>query len=507
MLIDANDLSDGTAISADLCILGAGAAGVTLAHSLRDTSFSIVLMESGGMKAEDPTQALYDGTYVGNIPSIDAKYLSASRIRMYGGSTNLWGGYCRPLDALDFEARDWIPDSGWPISRSDLDPYYRRASAEIGIRTFDGAPPYLGEPSFQAQFGDGSLAERLYQFQYVNFGAKHLEEFKASRRTSVYLHANAVELVPAPSGNSLDHVALLTLSGKHLTARAKVYVLSTGGIENARLLLAARRVNSNGIGNANDLVGRYFMEHLGMAILGPMFVWKRASLSRYDYHTAGGGADGAVSPTTATSMFIAPSDNVLRERKLLSVTAQLNFSSSVDSAFKELDRSVMRASADIDGETANGSFAAPQEVGISILCENAPNRDSRVTLGQTLDPLGVPRTELDWRIGNQELDSMQALAELLARSVGSRGLGRVRLLPTRDELRHNIGYGYHHMGTTRMSADPKRGVVDVNCGVYGVGNLFVAGSSVFPTSGAANPTYTILALALRLSDHLRARLA
>lgn len=155
MFVDANHLRDGTIIAADLCIVGAGAAGVTLTHSLRDAPFSIALLESGGTQSEEATQALYAGTYMGNVPKVDASYLRASRIRMYGGSTNLWGGYCRPLEPLDFETRPWVPDSGWPISRSDLDPYYRAASVELGIEPFESRPSYFDEPAFSAPLAGG----------------------------------------------------------------------------------------------------------------------------------------------------------------------------------------------------------------------------------------------------------------------------------------------------------------------------------------------------------------
>jgi choline dehydrogenase-like flavoprotein len=508
MLVDANDLSDGTVINADLCVVGAGAAGVTIAHALRDSPLTVALLESGGTRAEAPTQALYEGTYKGNVPSIDAGYLSGSRIRVYGGSTNLWGGYCRPLDALDFELRDWVPDSGWPIKKSDLDPYYHAASAELGFPPFDAAPSYFDDPSYAPLFSGGALSERLYRFHFVNIGANHLEEFKASTKTTLYLHANAVDLRATPAGTSLDSVTLLTLSGRRASVRARAYVLSAGGIENPRLLLASRGVNPNGVGNDNDLVGRYFMEHLRMAILGPMFVWKRQSLGRYDVRTpAGDGAVTATAPVDATAMLLAPSDTLLRERKLLNVTVQFGFASSGPSTLNDFDLALVRASADMDGDTTAGGFVHPHEVLLALLAEQAPNRDSRVTLGQASDALGVPRAELDWRIGDLELDSMLALVELLGETVGGRKLGRTRVAATRDDLLKNVGVGYHHMGTTRMSADPKRGVVDSDCKVHGLDNLFVAGSSVFPTSGAANPTFTILALALRLSEHLRGRLS
>jgi choline dehydrogenase-like flavoprotein len=188
---------------------------------------------------------------------------------------------------------------------------------------------------------------------------------------------------------------------------------------------------------------------------------------------------------------------------LLNVTVQLGFGPPRPSSLDAFGGAVLRSAAQMDGDTAE----APQEITLGFLSEQAPNRESRVTLGSLKDALGVPQAQLDWRIGDLELDSMLALAGLLGETAGGRKLGRARVLATRDELLHNIGFGCHHMGTTRMSGDPTRGVVDTNCQVHGVDNLFVAGSSVFPTSGAANPTYTILALALRLAEYLRGRLS
>jgi len=507
MLVDANELADKTTLGADLCIIGAGAAGVTLAHALRDTPLQIALFESGGIASDAPTQALYSGAYTGNLPGVDSSYLDHSRIRMYGGSTNLWGGYCRPLDPIDFEAREWVPDSGWPMSRKDLDPYYRAASDELGILPFDAPPPYLAGAEYPGHFLEGPLDERLYQLRYVNIGKKHLEAFKSSKKTKIHLHANAVDLRLNTAGTAIDDVRLATLSGKRATVRAKAYVLATGGIENARLLLASRGVHSKGVGNGNDLVGRYFMEHACVVTLGPMYAWKGVSLARYDVKVTDLDGGNYASPKRGTAMLVAPSEATIRTRQLLSATAQLTRVSDTGSDPKAIDESVMRACADIDGETARGGYAPPQKVALGFTSEQAPNRESRVKLGDAMDPLGLPQAVLDWRLGSQELDTLMALSEMIAAAAGSRRLGRVRLALGRDEILRAVGGGNHHMGTTRMSDDPKRGVVDSNCRVHGVDNLYVAGSSVFPTVGAANPTYTILALAFRLAEHLRGRLA
>lgn len=339
----------------------------------------------------------------------------------------------------------------------------------------------------------------------MNIGAKHLPELKAAAKTKVYTHANAVDVVLSSSGSAVDHVSVATLSGRRATVRAKAYVLAAGGIENARLLLASRGVNPRGVGNDDDLVGRFFMEHPCVAGLGPMLARKSTSFARYDIRVIGSpGPDGSASSAPGAAMFVAPTDDVLRERHLLNVAVQLATVQGPGAAFKGFDQSIARACSSMDGETAHG-FVPPQRISFGFMCEHAPNRESRVKLGTELDALGMPRPELDWRTGPREVEAVEALAEMLAREAGSRRLGRVCLVPQPASLVREFGFANHHMGTTRMSADPKLGVVNRDCRVHGVDNLFVAGSSVFATSGSANPTYTILALALRLSEHLRDR--
>lgn len=501
MLIDANDLGDGANLTTDLCIIGAGAAGVAIADAFKDSSVSILLLESGGLSSEDATQALYEGSYGGNVPGITAAYLRSSRLRQYGGTTNFWGGYCRPLDASDFEQRGWVANSGWPITRADLDPYYRAASSFLGLEAFDEKPLISDDPAFAPQFG-GPLDERVYQFRYVNIGADHLDAFKASSQVTLLLHANVTQLATTAQGRAVDHVEIATLGGKRFQARARAFILATGGIENARLLLA------NGIGNGHDLVGRYFMEHaiVPIGLHCPAFIWQSVSLKRYRPADATGSPVGPTVRQAACLVGIA--EAVASELGLLNITADLTWAIPPGTfEFTEFEQALIRASHNLDEQCSHSPDELPaQEIRIGFVCEHAPNPNSRVKLTADRDPLGVPRIELDWQIGELELDTAEAFARLFSAEIANRRLGRMRI-PDRGEIRPWIAGGHHHMGTTRMHADPTRGVVDANCRVHGVDNLFVAGSSVFATSGAANPTFTLLALALRLAEHLRGLLS
>jgi choline dehydrogenase-like flavoprotein len=506
MLLDAVDIDSGTLITADLCIIGAGPAGCAIAEAFRNSPLTVLLLESGGLTSEAASQALNEGRYVGNVPAVDAGYLRRSRLREYGGTTNFWGGYSRPLEPADFEQRDWVANSGWPLTFADLDPYFRRTSAFLGFDVFGDKPLMPDEPAYAPHFDGGPFYSPLYQFRYINIGGNHLAGFKASTRIRLVVHASAVNLALSAGGGAIDHVDLATLGGKRFKAKARAYVLATGGIENARLLLASQSVQPTGVGNEHDLVGRFFMEHLviPVGLSHPAYVWQSVSLSRYRPSRPVGST--VPQNDNQVACLVSLSESVLQERRLLSMAADLTYAVPPDHfEFSELEMALIRATHDLDLQCGPDQLP-PQAVNAGFVCENAPNPASRVQLSEDRDVLGVPRVRLDWRIGALELSTIETFLDLFAAELGRKRLGRMRIPPLED-VRSRIVGGHHHMGTTRMHVDPRQGVVDVNCRVHGVNNLFVAGSSVFPTAGAANPTFTLLALALRLADHLRGRLS
>ena len=259
MIIDFRDAEDGALIEADLCIIGAGAAGITLAREFAGSRVRLCLVESGGFDYEPAVQDLYAGENVGH----DYDDLDVSRLRYFGGSTNHWNGFCAPLTPIDFRRRDWVPHSGWPITKSDLEPFYRHAQpicqlgpyaygeqvwAELEVRPHDFDPAEVGLCFWQHS-------------PPTRFGETYRAELERADNIRVLLYANAVNIETDQSASMVRQVELRTLDGKTGRVRAEAYVVACGGIENARLLLLSNQVEPAGLGNRHDLVGRFFMEH------------------------------------------------------------------------------------------------------------------------------------------------------------------------------------------------------------------------------------------------------
>jgi choline dehydrogenase-like flavoprotein len=528
MFIDARSLADDARIDADLCIIGAGAAGITIARALAGTSIGVCLLESGGLQPDAETQALYGGENVG-LPYYD---LTALRLRFFGGTTNHWSGTCRPLDEVDFEERPWVPFSGWPFDKAHLDPFYARAQAVCELGPYDYRPESWEAP------GNARLpldAERVETAMFqssppTRFGLVYRDVLESAPNVDTYLYANAVDLVTDESARGLSRVRAVTLAGNTLDVRAKHFVLATGAIENARLLLAANGVRRAGLGNEEDLVGRFFMEHLAVpsGLLVPAA--GDGQLRLYVEHSKRGG-DGVEGKA-----YLALPRQALERERLLNVRAFIDpadgiealrgTSAGVESVFGLMQslrgganagRHVENIAGDLDGiamYSYGRLFRPPRRRAYWLYThmEHAPHRDSRVSLVGDRDALGMQRVQLDWRIGELERRTFERSAQIMAEELGRAGVGRVQLLATDVETGWPTAYrglrgAWHQMGTTRMDRDPRRGVVDEHCRVHGVANLSVAGSSVFPTSGYTNPTLTLVALALRMADRLKGELA
>lgn len=487
MFYDARQAEQGTQLQADICVVGAGAAGIALALSLSDSGRRVLLVESGGFSSEAATQALYRGDSTGRAYAP----LDAARLRYFGGTTNHWTGWTRRLDTLDFERREWLDNSGWPFGEAELAPWYDRAEHWVELGDHSYRPGYweqlFGRRLFAGAEGVETVVAR--HSPPTRFGRRYRAALHASETVSVLLHANLVDFGFSPSGKRVSEALLKTLDGRSLVVRARHYVLATGGIENARLLLSMRGHHENGPGNRHGLVGRYFADH-GGNLLG--VIAASSPLLRQDHYSnrryRGGGQkrDAVITPGLKLT---AP---VLREHRLP------NFAGLLLAWFPERDE-----------QQPFGRISAPPDHNLFdfyVSIEPEPRFDSRVTLGEEKDALGMRRPVLHWTRRPDHGAVCERLAERFALELGKAGLGRMRLdLGKRDyySLRDGMqGYGYHHMGTTRMHDDPRRGVVDRHCRVHDVDNLHIAGSSVFPTYGYAQPTLTIIALALRLADHL-----
>jgi choline dehydrogenase-like flavoprotein len=525
MFADARSVPRDTRLETDVCIIGAGAAGITLAREFSGSPFRVTVLESGGFQYETGTQALYEGPSVG-LPYAD---LNVPRLRFFGGTTNHWGGICRPFEDADFEAREGIPYTGWPIKKDDIDPFYGRAVGVVRL------------PSQEWDLGhwapDGALAPlRLRSDRIVSrvaqeveadlrsFGEGYRDELRSAPNVTVYLHANVTGVDADDPGRTATSARVATLAGNRFSVRAKVFVLATGAVENARVLLVSNERYPGGLGNQNGLVGRFFLEHprfLGGFIVpsGP-----HPNLGFYENHRVGG---ALVRGYLASSKSFQLAEGLLD----LQIRLELGYGDAPEDA-ADFARHVMTLAKDLDSwqkiaipgppvpipylDVIREALDSPEDtykylrgrvetIGVTTRIEQAPNPDSRVVLLRERDQLGMQRVALDWRLSEVDKRNVRRTLELLGAEVGRTGIGRVKILYGEDdsEWPDDLGGGQHHMGTTRMSDDPKQGVVDRDCRVHGMSNLFVAGSSVFPTPGGATPTLTLVALAIRLADHLK----
>jgi choline dehydrogenase-like flavoprotein len=527
MLRDARELEAGAVIECDLCVVGAGAAGITIARALAGTGIRVCLVESGGLEFEEQVQDLFKGQNVG-LPYFD---LDICRLRMFGGTTNHWEGRCRPFDAIDFEARDWVPHSGWPIMLADLAPFYRQAQEICQLGPFEyRGEDWLLEGETLVPFAPDRVESLVWQYSPpTRFGEVYRTELERADNLDVLLHASAVEIEAGEGLSQVSALRLSTLESKRFVVHARSYVLACGGLENPRLLLASNRQARDGLGNGHGVVGRYFMEHPHI-VAARALVADPAFLAFYDYNLR-------LAPRRGHSVLgcMHLSEQTQHAEGLLNYDASVTADNIGDSGYAALRRiwnSVERGASpddligdlkttlfDIDDTFAGllGRFGvrdyqpAAGSFRLWSFAEQAPNPDSRVLLDGERDALGMPRIRLDWRLTDLDRRSLLRTHEALAKEFGRTGLGRIQieawLQDDKAGWSDELSGGYHPMGTTRMADDPRRGVVDRHCRVHGLTNLYVAGSSVFPTGGSANPTLTIVALALRLAEHLKAELS
>jgi choline dehydrogenase-like flavoprotein len=528
-LVDVRQCVPERPIQTDLCIAGAGAAGITLAREFLGTRCRVTLLEGGGLQYSRRVQQLYAGEHVGQ-PSYALAY---SRFRVFGGSTARWAAQCRPLDAIDFQVRPGFARSGWPFDRRHIEAWEPRAMAVCRIPTEETRCTWMCDGA-SLPIADDELDAILFRFGYPrDFGQAYRPDFERASNVDVLLHANLVAIRPALDLRSIQAMQVKTVDGRSFEVRSKVYVLACGGIENARLLLASNQVAPAGIGNGYDLVGRFFMDHPYMTTGHYVPASPTYAAGAHVIHSfKNAGLD------QTSHVGFALNERVRREeevtgcsayfiRSLASEAAPEHFSRGGKSRQRLAEFLAHRAlpGADIGHHLwhmARGSrdvaltlsrrmleLVRPRHVlAFRTVLETMPRADSRVTLTSTRDRLGVPRARVDWRIDAGDRRGLDRLRQAVARAIATKGLGV--LIETEGVDDHgwpvSMEGGKHHMGTTRMHVEAKLGVVDPDCRVHGIENLYVAGSSVFPTSGYANPTLTIVTLALRLGDHLKSRL-
>jgi choline dehydrogenase-like flavoprotein len=548
VIIDHLHGSTPSSIETDICVIGAGAAGIAIAHAFVGTSTRVCLVESGGLAGERKSQQLYEGDSIGALP-LDP---GTSRMRAFGGSCNLWGGGCMPLNSEDLRQRDWVPHSDWPISYEDIEPFYAGARSFCQIEPHDIVDGAFLTPPGRAPipFDENHLANRTFARSPIVFGDAYRATLERAPNITVLLHANLLELRSRACGTSVEHARIGSLNGRESIVRARHYVLASGGMENARLLLLSNAHHPAGLGNDHDQVGRYFMDHPS-GRLGTLHSRSSGTVTRpYDRRLGKGRVP--VFPEICLSDAAQRNHAILGGR--VHPFAMEGHVPNGIRAVREL-RAALRTPTRDEGTllaeqlceamrnpalSSHGGAAAMPE-GIARLAlrvapgmwdiakafsrrmtdrptvpsdrveligyfEQAPNPLSRITLGNDLDALGQRKACVDWQLTALDRHTYRVAATLSGDELAKACNGRFEPEPwlLEENARPPVHGTAHHMGTTRMSDDPRRGVVDRHCRVHGIDNLHVAGSSVFSTSGGwAFPTLTIVALSQRLAQTLK----
>ncbi len=496
-----------------ICIVGAGAAGICLAVELSKQGKSVMVLEGGGRDIEDAAQEPYRSEVIGHVH----RGIHTGRFRAHGGTTTRWGGQILELNAEDFERREWIPGSGWPFSRAELESFYRRAHDFEGLgdvlRNDAEVWKSLGlpEPSFP------ELQSYLTRWcPEPNFARLHAKTLESSDNLQIWLHANAVELLL--EDETVRSLRVRTQQGSEALVHADHFVFCMGTIECVRFFLQPRA--SELPWNRSNLLGRHFQDHVD-ADTARVVPRNRSQFAEifdniffrgFKYHP---------------KLRLRPDEQ--RRAHVLNCAATMSFSSDVDEALaatKTTAKHLLRGrfsglnAADILRSTRHIPLLARQtaryalrhriynpassEIRLRVHCEQRPDSDSSITLSSERDSLGLLRARLDWRISDLELETIRLFAKTAAISLAP--IADVQpdpaLIHSDPAFLDRCDDSNHHMGGMRMAASPGAGVVTPDLLLHGTRNVYVCSGAVFPTSGFSNPTHTILALAIRLADLL-----
>jgi len=539
MIIDARSLPPDENLETHVCIIGAGPAGLTIAREFANQNFQVTLLESGGFEFDPEMQTLSEGTAIGDPYSV----ISNTRLRQFGGTSHTWEGQsgykqygfrCLPLDAIDFEQRDWLPYSGWPFPKSELDPFYERAHqvCQIGSYTYK-VEDWEDRRAKQLPFKSDRIGTSMSQYGLrYPFTEEYPQQIQQTPNIKTIIYATVVEIVTDESNQTVTRLRIAT-KDKQFWLKAKIFILATGGFENARLLLTSNKQQTSGLGNQHDVVGRYFMDRpiLSCSLI-PYNHKLLEQTALYDiYRTKG-------VPVMAR---VRLSEDLMRREHILNNGAQLfprtqerqrqatlalrSLISGIRDrqSSSDITKNLITALRGTDYLVAAAFWAAIRKIPsfrrgdwsylpyeklrfsnfeIFYQIEQAPDPNNRVTLGAERDFLGQHKVEVHWRLNPIDIDNVHRVQEIWAEEFHKAGLGKLEFAHKREDWKFENLAMHHHLGTTRMHNDPKQGVVDANCKVHGLSNLFIAGSSVFPTAGYSNPTLTIIALSLRLADHI-----
>ncbi len=536
MLIDTRSISDGETIDTDVVIVGAGLAGISLAREFIGRNFNVCLLESGGLQPDKKTQSLYYGENTGH-PYYP---LDTARARFFGGSSHYWhcsmgnqqmGVRLRAMDAVDFEKRDWVPHSGWPFSKSHLDSYLRRAHDVC----------HIGKYSYAAEDWDDSVSaphlpldSSKVETTVFHFGQRkffyedYLDEIDKAANIRIYLHANVIEVESDENTNRVTAVQVKTLAGNQCRIRAGFFILALGGVETPRLLLLSNSIQKEGLGNQHDLVGRYFMEHPHLwsgyfiprdpgiikqwGLYVPRAVDDYAVMGKLTVTAKVQRRDKILNHCVSLHPELIPAVRVNKPVESEKATATLLSSLRHRTLPPQFGQNILSMIKDPGGPVNVFQQQIKMRMGhpeqrlvfrLNHMSEQMPNPDSRVTLSDKLDLFGQRRVCLNWQLSELDIRTIVRSQQIIDSEMRSAELGYLHIEMQNEEVPSDLHGGWHHMGTTRMDENPRQGVVDQDCRVHDTSNLYIAGASVFPTVGYANPVLTTVALVLRLADHIK----
>lgn len=511
MFKDLQDLNSNQVLSADVCIVGTGPAGISVAKKLDGTKNKVLFLESGGLTPNIEYNALNKGDNSGpRFLSLDA-----SRARCFGGASTIWAGVCCPFSQEDFFEKSFLPLSGWPITRESLNKHYVEAAEMLGIShdlfintdahksTFNG----LSFPEFNRN--DSLLSNDIYQFSDPNnrnFGIKYKQLFLSSKNIDVLFHATVTKLNISENGKKIKNLNVEDISGKKCTINSKIFVLAAGALENPRILLNSNDYFKNGIGNEKGFVGSCFMSHPGFSGVGEIFKTTNGFCIDKNDFSNGLKSQFENSPENqVTSQILRHGFSFETFRDLSNPSTYLSgrLLTEYERLFSNFSLSeiIKKTKCRLSGVYASNLW----NVGVGL--EQEPSKRNYLKLNYlSKDKLGVPRIDMFWaEISTREKKTIVDSLKSLGRELAISGSGRLRFtekLLTGEVFQAEDPVN-HHIGTTRMSHTSEKGVVDKNCKVFGVDNLYISGSSIFSTSSIVNPTYTIIALGLKLGEHLR----
>lgn len=523
-MIDANTITHGSELAYDICIIGGGAAGISMAKVFAETGLRIVVLESGSEAFEEETQQLYEFTSTGHPLRSQQGYIS--RNRYLGGSTNTWMGQCAPLAEIDFKARSWVKDSGWPFSKEALIPFYIEAAKLLKLPDYDVFEQsdwmkyLLDNTEDFLRAGHIKPTPFLLANKATNMRLTYLAELEKNQNIDIIKYANVTDILLDKTESQVSRITVSTLKQHQFYVRAKQTILACGGLENARILLHCDRQHPSGLANHHDVLGRYYMEHpkvmhgklfpTSKTLRSPTLMWKKRITKKGHIRT-----------------YLRLSDEIQQKEGLLNHSIEVTYPHSVRDSLsysegflrnlklnKQLIHNLVKISPhfftlleSFEKLMLNNAVKFEHMV-LNNHMEQEPNPESRVTLGNETDQLGMRKLNQHLIVGAPEKESLIRTHALLDQYLRAQNLGYIKSdFKSPNENWDDVTDSSHHIGTTRMHTNPKFGYVDENCKVHGIKNLYVVGSSVFPTGGHVNPTLTIVALAVRLARHLSSLLS